>query len=129
MRAALRAKLLAHAPLAALVSVVAWDERPQQQKLPALVLTLVSPGRDYDHEGHDGLDEMRVQIDVWGAEPMAVAAIAAAIPAAIEPEAVHAGWVIGPAFLEADAGDRDELGGKPVFRRRQDWMIFARVAS
>lgn len=126
MDQALIAKLLGNAALAALVASVSWDERPESGTLPAIVLTLVAPGRDYTHGGWDGLNETLVQFDVWGSEPDVVFQIAAAIPAAIEGVSQVAGWEIGPAFLEADVADRDELGGAPVFRRRQDWMIVNR---
>lgn len=130
MDEALRAKLLANGPLATLVSKIAWDERPEAEAFVAgkgmIVLTLVTPGRDYTHEGWDGLNESRVQADIWARSPDVAAQIARAMPAAIEPETAIAGWLIGPAFLEADDTSREELGGASIFRRRQDWMIWNR---
>lgn len=128
MDEALRAKLLADAALSALVTRIAWEERPDARYLVegkgVLVLQMVAPGREYTHDGHDGLDDTLVQVDAWARSPSVARAIALAVIPAIEPEATVDGWVIGPAFLEAEDGSRDELGGADIFRRRQDWRVF-----
>jgi hypothetical protein len=43
---------------------ISWGERIAKAGFPALVLTQVTPGREYDHGGHDGLDRPLIQIDV-----------------------------------------------------------------
>lgn len=129
---ALRTHLLADDTLASLVTDVVWDERPEtgsfgpDKTLGIMVLTLVAPGRDYTHDGWDGLDQTLVQFDAWHRDPDAAAAIARATIGAIEVLATVNGWEIGPAFLEADSAERDELDGAPLFRRRQDWTVMNR---
>lgn len=129
MEEALRAHLLASAALKALCPKVVWDERPQGT-YPATTLTLVSPGREYTHDGFDGLSESRVQADVWSLEKAEALAISRALVAAIEPTAtIDAGpagkWEIGPAFLDSeDGGGTEDLGGgTKVYRRRMDWIV------
>ena len=131
MQEALRAKLLADAGLKALVGEIVWDERNQNGPLPAIVLTLISPGRDYTHDGWDGLDDSRVQADVWARTPAAALAVFRALAPAIEPETEILGWMIGPAFLEDDGGGQSEDlgGGAKIFRRRSDWMIMNRPVA
>jgi hypothetical protein len=123
MDEALRAKLLANTALAGMVAKIVWDERPESGALPAVVLTLVAPGREYTHDGWDGLDATLVQVDVWAEEPTDARDIAKAIIAAIEPAEEVGGYMIGPCFLESESADTDTLNGKPLFRRRQDWTV------
>lgn len=131
MQEAIRAKLLADTPFAALCPTVAWDERPQSAPYPVTVLTLVAPGRDYTHDGWDGLNETLVQADVWAMTNAEALAISRALTAAIEPTTTIRGWEIGPAFLQdEDGGGTEDLGGgRKVYRRRQDWMITNRPVA
>ncbi|MES3154345.1 DUF3168 domain-containing protein [Sphingomonas faeni] len=131
MQEALRAKLLADAGVKALAREIVWDERNQNGPLPAIVLTLVSPGREYNHDGWDGLDDSRVQADIWAKTPAEALALFRALVPAIEPETTTLGWVIGPAFLDDDAGGQSEDlgGGAKIFRRRSDWMIMNRPVA
>lgn len=129
MEEALRAKLLANVAFKALCPKVVWDERPQDV-YPATVLTVVSPGREYTHDGFDGLSESRVQVDIWSLDKAQTLAISRALVAAIEPTGVtttaNAGsWEIGPAFLDGeDGGGTEDLGGgRKVYRRRMDWIV------
>lgn len=129
MEEALREKLLANAAFKALCPKVVWDERPQDV-YPATVLTLVSPGREYTHDGFDGLSESRVQVDVWSLDKAQALAISRALIPAIEPTSVidaqAAGkWEIGPCFLDSeDGGGTEDLGGgRKVYRRRMDWIV------
>src|SRR5262245_57380375 len=62
---ALTAKLLADAPLAAVVGTrVTWGRRQQGGALPAIVMHLISSIPNYADEGDVGLDNALVQIDV-----------------------------------------------------------------
>lgn len=130
MEEALRAKLLAVAAFKALCPKVVWDERPQGV-YPATVLTMVSPGREYTQDGWDGLNESRVQVDIWSLAKAEALAISRALIAAIEPTTAIAGWEIGPAFLEDEdgAGTEDLGGGTKVYRRRMDWIITNRPVA
>jgi hypothetical protein len=131
MQEALRTRLLADAGLKRLVREVVWDERNQDGPLPAIVLTLISPGREYDHDGWDGLNDSRVQTDVWGKTPAECLAVSRALSSAIEPEMTIDSWILGPAFLEDEGGGQSEDlgGGAKIFRRRSDWMIMNRPVA
>lgn len=129
MDEALRAKLLANTAIAAVVSKIVWDERPESGALPVIVLTMVAPGREYTHAGWDGLDAPLVQADVWARDPSTARAITLALTAAIEPVETVAGYVIGPCFLESEDGGVEDLDGEPLFRRRQDWTVMNRPAG
>lgn len=136
MDEALRTILLANAALAGLVTGVVWDVRPTRASFGpdddkgVIVLTLISPGRSYDHEGWDGLDVSRVQLDVWARSASIARAITLAVPAAIEGEHEAEAWAIGPCFLETEEGAfAEDIGGTPVFRRTQDWMVTNRPAG
>ncbi len=131
MQEALRAKLLANSGVKALAREIVWDERNQDGPLPAIVLTLISPGREYTHDGWDGLNDSRVQVDVWAKTPAETLAVFRALVPAIEPETTILDWLIGPAFLEDDGGGESEDlgGGAKIFRRRSDWMIMNRPVA
>lgn len=68
MQADLLTRLGAVAGLSALGTRISWMERSRRvtPEFPALVATMVSPGRDWTHDGPDGLDRPRVQFDLYG---------------------------------------------------------------
>lgn len=98
METALRSRLLADGPVAALVGErVDWTVRPQGAPLPAIVLTLISDERAQDYKGFIGVWRTRVQIDAYGADRAEVVAVREAAIAAITP----AGTFFGTKFLRA----------------------------
>jgi hypothetical protein len=113
MEEALIARLLAAAPLTALVgNRINWGLRVQGEPLPALTLANVSPGRSYTYKGAAGLSGPRVQFDGYAADFLTAKAIARALIAALEQPATVAGISFAPAFLDAERGpDTEELGG------------------
>jgi hypothetical protein len=84
---ALRARLIAAAPVTALVAQrVYWVDRPQASALPAITLQTITEDRPQNMAGFDGLDRSLVQLDVWGnsyaqVQQVKEAALAAVIPA------------------------------------------------
>ncbi len=61
MEEALTAHLLASTPLTDLVALrITWDERPQGDALPAVVLNLIDSSPEYSDEGLAGLSTSRV---------------------------------------------------------------------
>lgn len=76
-----RARLIA-SPVGTLVPAVgalraiSWGERSTKAGFPAIVLTLISGGRDYDHEGFDGLPRPRVQADLFHTSPASLVELA-----------------------------------------------------
>lgn len=64
MESDLRALLVGHAPLTALVGQrIYWDEVPQGADRPCIVMYLVSGARGYHMQGPDKLKDGRVQFD------------------------------------------------------------------
>ena len=110
MEGALRARLLAAAPIAARVAQrVSWVERPQATGLPAITLLNVTDERTQNFTGFDGLQPGYVQADVWARTYAEAKAIKEAIigtdtaPGAIVP----AGTFFGIRFTRAFVTARD----------------------
>lgn len=80
MEEALRAVLLGHAPVTALVgSRVDWGKRPQATGLPAICLTNVNDGPVNHTLDGPGPSRARVQIDCFGASYASAKAVARAV--------------------------------------------------
>jgi hypothetical protein len=94
--------------------------------LPALVINEISPGRLYVHSGPDGLENPRVQFDVYAATFAAARTIATALLDTLEqPETVGA-ISFSKSILAARSGPRfEDIGGgeKPV-RIRMDFFLW-----
>ena len=126
MKAALVTRLNGSALLAAVAgAAVAWDERPRAAALPAITLNLVSGGRAYTHDGHDGVDGPRVQCDVWDTNWERLQALKAALIEEMErQDFVDTGGVrFWPAFVELEqSGPPEDLeGGQKLFREIIDF--------
>jgi hypothetical protein len=132
MEADLLARLLAAPAVAALAGTRgAWNERPERDALPSFTLTLVTPGRDYTHDGPDPLQGPAVQVDCWGDTPDDAKALADAITAAIEPPATAGATAFRHAFLTTgfDAPVEDLDGGVRVHRRVLQFTIWHQPAA
>lgn len=119
MDEALIARLVALAAVSAAGAAVAWDERPRSDGVPCIVLTLISAGRDYTHDGADGLDFPWVQIDFWGGDAAALIVLRDAVIAEIESAAVVDGIRFHAGFLESSRSSVPETldGGQTLHRR------------
>jgi hypothetical protein len=120
MEEALLARLLAATSVAALVGDRgAWDERPGGDLFPSLMLSLVTPGRAYTHDGAHGLQSPLVQIDCFATTPDAAKALATAVVLVLEPATTIGGIIFQRSFLEgARSFEPEDLpGGIRVFRR------------
>lgn len=129
MEEALLARLLAASPIAAIVGDrVDWDDR--SDPMPSLTLTKVSPGREWTHDGPDGLDDPRVQFDCWASTKAARTALARAVLAEMEQPRVAAGWRFHEGSVELERWTReDDLPGEiPVFRAQLDFTFFHQEA-
>lgn len=126
------ARLAADATVASLigrdtdgVASISWGDPVQASPSPWLVLTLVYPGRDYDHNGPTGQDEPRVQIDSMAITNDQCAALARAVRGCLEPGGVVGATRFHEAFLDGeswiDEGEQD--GGVPLFRISQDYIF------
>jgi len=127
MEEALHDRLIADAAVGPLIGDrAAWGERIEAESLPALVLNRVTAGRDYDHDGNDGLQTPIIQIDCLGSSYIAARALACKVIDAVEPAATEGGIEFGQSFLQADR-DMDPVdlpGGERAFRVSLDFLIF-----
>lgn len=110
METALRARLLAAAPVAALVGQrVTWVERPQASGLPAITLQNVTDERVQNFSGFNGLQPGYVQIDVWATSYAQAKALKDAVIAAVVPAGVQSGIRFKRGFVSAqDLSERTE---------------------
>jgi len=110
METALRARLLAAAPVVALVGQrVTWVERPQGAALPAITLQNVTDERVQNFKGFDGLQPGYVQIDVWALSYAAAKALKDAAIAAVVPAATQSGVRFTRGFVTArDLSERTD---------------------
>lgn len=83
---ALRARLLAAAPVAALVaSRIYWEDRPQAATLPAITLHVILDERDQHMGGFQTVKDCLLQVDVWASSFAAKKALKEAVIAALAP--------------------------------------------
>lgn len=92
MEGALRARLLAAAPVTALVGQrVYWEDRPQTAALPAITLHVISDERDQHLGGFQTVKDALLQVDVWAASFASKKAIKEAVIAALAPAQTGSG--------------------------------------
>lgn len=121
------ARLVADAGVSAVVGAkVSWFDRRRADALPVLVLTKVSPGREYTHAGADGLDGPRVQFDCLGRTDAEALALKRAVVACMEPSATVGDTLFHNAFLEGETwisqGEQD--GGEALFQLTLDFIFY-----
>ena len=84
MEQELRALLRGNAAVAALAGgLVDWGESPQPGAARYIVLHLISDTEGATMQGRDGLRQSRVQVDCYGPDYAAVAALSAAVKDAL----------------------------------------------
>lgn len=108
---ALRARLIAAAPVTALVvQRIYWVDRPQTSGLPAITLQTITEDRPQHMKGFDGLDRSLVQIDCWASTHIQSTQLAEAVIAALSPEGTGNGVHFERAFVDSirDLGERVE---------------------
>jgi hypothetical protein len=132
MEEALVARMVGVAPIAAIIGDrAAWFERPRADGLAALTFTKVTPGREWTHDGPDGLDRPTVQFDCWGLSDAEVAALARAVLAEMETlgEVTVAEWTFHEAQLEFENWSVEDLDGDvKVFRAQLDFSFYHHAA-
>ena len=113
MEIALRAKLLANAPLVAIVGPrITWTERPQGNVLPAIVLQVVADNRPQDFKARVGFRDTRVQIDCFAATRSVVVSLREAVINALSVQGAIAGVSFGRVFINniIDRGEDTDTG-------------------
>ena len=121
-------RLRADAALTAAVGVrVAWFEAARGwEAYPLLAMQEISAGREYTHDGPDGLDEPQVQFDIYGVSAAEVEAVEDALMAEMETAAVDAGSTrFHMGFLQRrNAGKPEDLAdGRRIFRMTLDYLF------
>lgn len=80
-----RAILLASSGVTALVGTrINWGAIPQGSSMPAIVLNTISQNNGHTMQGPDGLQEARVQVDIYGTTYGATKALSRAVLAALD---------------------------------------------
>ena len=118
MEGALLARLMADAAVAALVGTrVYWEDRPQEDALPAITLQVIPSKRVQHMTGFQRLQLTRVQMDVWAESYESKKAVAEAAIAAVTPRATVGGVRFDRAIIDRD-GDLPARAGETSIRRR-----------
>lgn len=123
--------LLTGAPGVAAIAAdrVSWFEiargLQESPQYPALLLTEISPGREYTHDGPDELDQGQVQFDCWALTSLAALNLARAVLAVMEAGGIAGGWKFHPAQLLRRRTDIEDLdGGSTLYRVSLDIEFF-----
>lgn len=105
---------------------VSWFARQRGDPVPAIAMLKISPGRDWTHDGPDGLDRPRVRFDYWGATADQAVALQRATQAEMETTVDVGSTRFHPGMLEAerwiDEGEQD--GGEGLFRLQQEFLFY-----
>lgn len=119
MEGAIRARLLAAAPITALVGTrIYWEDRPQAAALPAITLHVISDERDQHMGGFQSVKDCLLQVDAWATTFAAKRALKEAVIAALAP--AHTGN--GNRFQAAT-----QIRARPQNERTETQFIFREV--
>ena len=127
MEEALTARLLGAPALTALVAQrITWGERIKKEPLPAIVLTMVSPGRNYLHNGADPTGNPRIQFDCYANNSSEAKAVAHSLRDVLEIKTTQSGIAFSVALLDAERGPmiEDVGGGLKGHRYSLDFFIW-----
>lgn len=125
MEEALTTRLLGAASVAAIFGeAVHWGIAPQGTPFPYLVLTVVTPGREYTHEGADPTGNPRTQFSAYGNTAAEALAGMEAVRDLIETPGVVGGVQFTPAIQAGERGPIDEDLGGGRKGKRYDWDFF-----
>lgn len=128
MEEALRAILIAHAPLTALVAQrIIWNHLPQKTTRPAVVLYRIAGGPGLTMQGSDGLTGATVQIDVQALSVTSMWAIRDVLVSLLH---TYSDTTFQLIRLASEDQDSDELAGADslVHRARLDFDLWANPA-
>jgi len=128
MEQELRALLIAHTPLTALVAQrIVWNHLPQKTTRPAVVLYRVAGAPGLTMQGSDGLTGATVQIDVQALSVTSMWAIRDVLVSLLHGYSDATFQLIS---LSSEDQDSDELTGSDnlVHRARLDFNVWAVAA-
>lgn len=121
-------RLTGDAPLAAVFGqrIAFFEAARSWDRYPQLVLQEISPGREYTHDGPDGLDRPRVQFDIYSDTGAALLDGETALLIAMEREQTVGGTKFHFGFLDArsmpDPGDL--ANQRRILRLSMDFSFF-----
>lgn len=123
LQGALRARLLAAAPVAALVANrIYWVEAPQDAALPRITLFTVDDMRPQNLSGWD-MRSARIQIDVWAASYSSSRAITEAIIAAVTPAGVSNGVRFMRTMIDSIRDTPERVDTTTIYRSSADILV------
>lgn len=98
-----------------------WDEHPQDETGPYVVLTLVDMTQGHTQQGPDGLEQGRVQVDCWSPHSLGVRLMGHVVRTALDG---HRGGGFQGIFFDGlrVARETDENGGEAIYRASLDFL-------
>jgi hypothetical protein len=125
MQGALRARLIAAAPVNAIVSGrVYWVDRPQSSSLPAVTLQVVTDGRPQNMDNFDATRPTTVQVDCWALSYTAKATLAEAVIATLAPAGTSNGITFLRAFVDSVRDLGESVGSQFIHRTSIDLIVW-----
>lgn len=104
-----------------------WNERKSnaREAFPAIVLSVVSPGRSYSQDGPDELIVPRIRLEIFDLTPLSTKATKKAAQDEMETPAQFGGIQFSRSRLafERDTDPDDLPGGLKVFRTILDFFV------
>src|SRR3546814_1166510 len=122
MEEALTARLIAAATIFG--DAIHWGIAPQGTPLPYLVLTIITPGREYTHDGADATGNPRTQFSAYGRTAAEALAGQEAVRDLIEQPGIVGAVKFTPAIQASERGPIDEDLGGGRKAKRYDWDYF-----
>jgi len=132
MQAALRARLVADAGVAALVAGrIYWVQAPQDDGLPRITLQIISDGRPQTFHGFQPLRSTKVQVDCRAASYSAASAIAEAVIAELATPETSNGIIFGRPQIDAkrDGDLFERSNAQEIHRTSLDLIIWWSVSA
>lgn len=125
MQGALRARLIAAAPVTALVGTrVYWLTRPQGHLLPAITLQTVSGDLPQTMAGFQDTRTARVQMDCWALSYSASRQVYVAAVAALAPKETSNGIQFGRMYFEGEQDFIERLETQDIYRTSVDLIVW-----
>lgn len=126
LQGALRARLLAAAPVTALVGQrIYWVVRPQATELPAITLETVTGDRPRTYGGLQATRAPRVQMNVWAPDySLAQQVIAAAVAALAPTQVTSNGIYFDQIDFESEGDSLERLGTTDIIHKRIDLIVW-----
>lgn len=107
---------------------VTWLERPQGDGLPAITLQTVVDGQEQHLKGFHGLQESRVQLDVWALSYVEAQTIAQAAVEAVVPADTVGDTVFSRTLIENRRDLTDRAAEATIYRVSMDLIVHHKPA-